>query len=155
VLSNKAKYALKALLVLAEEQRNGPVLIADLARRGAIPKKFLEVILLSLKNQGLLFSKKGRGGGYALAKPPDSITLGEVIRVLDGPLALVPCASLTAYRKCDDCFDEHQCGIRLVMKEVRDSTARILDSTTLSDVLRRVRAVHDSADSMPNPEDTP
>lgn len=139
MLSNKAKYALKALLALAEAPDSGPVLISDLARRGEIPKKFLEVILLNLKNHGLLFSKKGRGGGYALARPPEAITLGEVIRLMDGPLALVPCASLTAYRKCDDCGNERRCGIRLVMKEVRDSTARILDSTTLSDVAQQAR----------------
>jgi Rrf2 family protein len=141
VLSNKAKYGIKALLVMAEEHERGPVLIADLAERAAIPKKFLESILLTLKNQGLLRSKKGKGGGYSLARSPETIALGDVIRILDGPLALVPCASLTAYRKCDDCADEMRCGIRLVMKEVRDSTARILDSTTLSEVLRRVQGV--------------
>jgi Rrf2 family protein len=149
VLSNKAKYALKALIVLTEEYREGPLLIADLAQRAETPKKFLEVILLSLKNSGVLFSKRGRGGGYALARDPESITLGEVIRLMDGPLALVPCASLTAYRKCDDCHDERRCGVRLVMKEVRDSTARILDATTLSDVVRRVREVDDTGNGEP------
>jgi Rrf2 family protein len=152
VLSNKAKYALKALLVLAEEHERGPVLIADLAERGEIPKKFLEAILLSLKNRGLLRSKKGKGGGYSLARPPEQIALGDVIRVTDGPLALVPCASLTAYRKCDDCSDELRCGIRLVMKEVRDSTARILDATSLSDVLRRVREVQSRPEEEPTYE---
>jgi Rrf2 family protein len=140
VLSKKAKYGLKALMVLAAEQDRGPVLIADLAERGGIPKKFLESILLSLKNRGMLYSKKGKGGGYGLGREPESITLGEVIRLLDGPLALVPCASLTAYRQCDDCADENRCGIRGVMKEVRDATARILDSTSLLDLLNRAGA---------------
>ncbi len=138
MLSQKAKYAIKALLVLSEESADEPVLIADVARRGAIPRKFLELILLELKNRGLLQSKKGRGGGYRLARAPEGITLGEVIRLMDGPLALIPCASLTAYRKCDECGDERTCGLRLVMKDVRDATARILDTTTLADVLRRV-----------------
>jgi len=145
MLSNKAKYALKAVLLLAEEPGTSPLLIADLARRGAIPKKFLETILLILKNRGVLLSKKGKGGGYALARPPEEITLGEIIRLMDGPLALVPCASLTAYRKCDDCGDERSCGIRLVMKEVRDSTALILDSTTLSQVLQKTREAESPA----------
>ena len=136
MLSNKAKYALKALLILADEQDRGHHLIVDLAERGGIPRKFLEAILLALKNRGILRSKKGKGGGYALARPPEEITLGQVIRWMDGPLALVPCASLTAYRKCDDCADEESCGIRTVMKEVRDATSQILDSTTLADLLR-------------------
>ncbi len=138
MLTQRAKYAVKALLVLAAEYPDDPVLIADVAERGAIPRKFLEGILLSLKNRGLLHSRKGRGGGYRLARPPDSISLGEVIRLMDGPLALIPCASLTAYRKCDECEDERTCGIRLVMKDVRDATSKILDNTTLADVLRRV-----------------
>ena len=138
MLSKKAKYALKALTLLTKEYGRGPILISDLAEREGIPKKFLEMILLSLKNKGILQSKKGKGGGYLLGKPPDRVTLGEVIRILDGPLAPLPCVSRTAYRKCDECEDEMTCGIRPVMKEVRDETARILDGTTLSDMLDSV-----------------
>jgi len=138
MLSKKTKYALQALTLLTKEYGRGPVLISDLAEKERIPKKFLELILLSLKNKGILQSKKGKGGGYFLGKPPDSITLGEVIRILDGPLAPLPCVSQTAYRKCDECEDEMTCGIRPIMKEVRDETARILDGTTLLDLLKNV-----------------
>ena len=138
MISNKTKYALKALTVLAKNYGKGPMLIADLAKQERIPKKFLEVILLSLKNKGLLQSKQGKHGGYALAKVPEAVTLGDVIRILDGPLAPTPCTSQTAYRKCDECVDEATCGIRLVMKEVRDSTAAILDGTSLADLLLRI-----------------
>jgi len=135
MLSQKSKYALRALLILARAEDDGLVLIADIAKRGRIPKKFLEQILLTLKNLGLLQSKKGRGGGYSLGRPADEITFGSVIRALDGPLAPIPCVSLTAHRKCDDCEDEATCEIRKVMWGVREETARILDGTTLADAL--------------------
>ena len=137
MLSKKAKYALRALLALAKAYRQGPILISDLAQRERIPKKFLELILLDLKRHGILQSKKGRGGGYFLSKPPQDIKFGQVIRILDGPLAPIPCVSQTAYVKCDECDDEASCGIRLVMKDVRDSTARILDGASLKAVLKR------------------
>jgi Rrf2 family protein len=138
MISKKAKYGLKALLMLAQAPDQSPVLIADIAKDQLIPRKFLELILLELKRHGLLQSKKGKGGGYFLAKNPSAITLGQVIRFLDGPIALVPCVSQTAYRKCDDCEDETTCGIRIVMKEVRDAMGLILDGTTLADLLRQV-----------------
>src|SRR3990172_7235269 len=138
MLSKKAKYALRALLLLAKEHGRGPVLISDLAQRESIPKKFLELILLDLKNQGVLQSKKGKGGGYFLSKAPQAVTLGHVIRALDGPLAPLPCVSQTAYMKCEECKDEMTCGIRIVMKEVRDATAKILDGTSLAEILERV-----------------
>jgi len=141
ILSKKAKYALRALLLLAKEHGSGPVLISEMAQRESIPKKFLELILLDLKNQGVLQSKKGKGGGYFLGKTPEAITLGQVIRALDGPLAPLPCVSQTAYMKCEECTEETTCGIRIVMKEVRDATARILDHTSLADVLKRVEMV--------------
>ena len=131
MLTRKSKYGLKAVLELAEEPDRRPVLIAELAERQRIPKKFLEAILLELKRHGLLGSKKGKGGGYFLGRDPSQITLGQVIRILDGPLALIPCVSQTAYMKCDECVDEQTCGIRLAMKEVRDATAHILDNTSL------------------------
>lgn len=137
----KAFEVVHLLTVLTKEYGRGPILISDLAEKERIPKKFLESILLSLKNKGILQSKMGKGGGYLLGKPPDSITLGEVIRILDGPLAPLPCVSQTAYRKCDECEDEITCGIRPVMKEVRDETARILDGTTLSDLLNNVESL--------------
>ncbi|MDQ3398958.1 MAG: Rrf2 family transcriptional regulator, partial [Deinococcota bacterium] len=113
-------------------------LIADLAQRERIPRKFLELILLDLKNHGILRSKKGKGGGYMLNKSPAAINLGQVIRVLDGPIALLPCVSQSAYQRCEECQDELTCGTRLAMKEVRDATTKILDGTTLADVLSRV-----------------
>ncbi len=138
MLSKKAKYALQALLQLAKEYEQGPILISELARRERIPKKFLELILLDLKNHGVLQSKKGKGGGYFLGKAPQAIYVGQIIRVLDGPLAPIPCVSQTAYMKCQECHDEKTCGIRLVMQEVRDATAKILDNTSLADMIKSV-----------------
>jgi Rrf2 family protein len=138
MLSKKAKYAIKALLALAEHPSDEPVRISDLARAEQIPPKFLELILLGLKNQGILQSRKGRGGGYLLARHPSAIYLGQIVRMFDGPLAPVPCASQTAYVPCADCRDEATCGVRLAMKEVRDATARVLDGTTLAALRRQV-----------------
>jgi Rrf2 family protein len=140
MLSKKSKYGLKALLELAAESGQRPVHAAELAERQGLPRKFLEAILLELKRHGLLHSKKGRGGGYVLTRKPGDITIGQVIRVLDGPLALTPCVSRTAYRRCDECLDEETCGIRLAMKEVRDATAHILDNTTLAGLNARTAA---------------
>jgi Rrf2 family protein len=140
MLSKKAKYALKALLVLSRAAPGKPVLISEIAEAEGIPKKFLELILLQLKKNGMLQSKKGKGGGYFLAREPDLITFGQVIRIIDGPLAPLPCVSHTAYMRCEECADENACGIRLVMKEVRDSTARILDGTSFLEVVQRVDA---------------
>lgn len=137
MISKKTKYALKAIIYLAKVYDKGPILIADLARDERIPKKFLELILLTLKNNGILQSRKGKGGGYYLGKSPKDISMGNVIRILEGPLAPVPCVSETAYAKCDECVDERTCGIRLMMKDVRDAMAKILDGTTLADVLER------------------
>lgn len=136
MLTKKTKYALAALIHLARKQQSGPVLISRLAKEEGIPKKFLELILLDLKKQGLLHSKKGRGGGYYLGRPAELIRLGQIVRLTDGPLAPLSCVSETAYEKCSDCRDETTCGIRKVMKEVRDATARILDTTTLADVAK-------------------
>ncbi len=141
MLSKKAKYALKALFALAQDNVNGQksMLIAEIARQERIPKKFLEAILLDLKNDGILYSKRGKTGGYALRKTPDQISVGQVIRVIDGPLALIPCASQTAYVPCDECIDVETCAIRLTMRKVRDATASILDNTTLADALKSRR----------------
>src|SRR5262245_25576903 len=139
MLSMKAKYGLRALTVLAREYGRGPVLIADLAATERIPRKFLELILLELKRKGVLQSKKGKGGGYHLSRPPATVSIGELIRALDGPLALLPCVSQSAYRRCDECIDETTCGIRSVTKEVRDQTAELLDGTSLEDLMMRSR----------------
>jgi len=140
MLSKKTKYGLQALLVLARDYGRGPILIAELAERDRIPKKFLESILLQLKNAGILGSRKGKGGGYFLARDPSQITMGKAVRVLEGPLAPVPCVSETAYQKCVECDDEASCGIRLVMKDVLDAIADILDHTTLQEVIARSSA---------------
>lgn len=135
-ISKKSKYALRALFELARRYDQGPVLIAAVAKSQRIPKKFLELILLELRNTGILGSKKGKGGGYFLARNPASISVGEVIRALDGPLAPVPCVSQSAYRTCEECHDEATCGIRAVMQEVRDATAQILDRENLANMLK-------------------
>ena len=138
MLSKKAKYAIKALLALADNEREEPMRIADLAQAEQIPAKFLESILLGLRNQGLLRSRKGKGGGYLLARDPSEIYLGQVVRMFDGPLAPVPCASQTAYVRCADCRNEAVCGVHLAMKEVRDATARVLDGTNLASLRKKV-----------------
>lgn len=138
MLSKKTKYGLRALFYLAREYKKAPILIAELAQKEKIPQKFLERILLDLRNQGVLRSKKGKGGGYSLAKTPRDIVLGRVIRILEGPLAPVSCVSQTAYRPCEECQDEAHCGIRVVMKDVREAMANILDKTSLADVLERL-----------------
>jgi Rrf2 family protein len=141
VLSKKSKYGLKAMLELASEDAGQrPLQASELAERQQLPKKFLEAILLELTRHGLLKSKLGRGGGYVLTRKPGDITVGEIIRVLEGPLALIPCVSKTAYRRCDECLDEETCGVRLAMKEVRDATSHILDNTTLAGLNARSRA---------------
>jgi Rrf2 family protein len=137
MLSSKAKYGLKAMVHLARREGRGPCLIADVAETEHIPKKFLDTILLDLKNQGLLASKKGKGGGYVLARPAAGIMVGDVVRILDGPLAPIPCVSRTAYRACDDCGDEAACVVRAIMQNVRDAMAAILDNTSLADLIGR------------------
>lgn len=138
MLSKKAKYALQACLELAKAPPGTPLLIQTIAERENLPRKFLELILLDLRNAGVLISKKGKGGGYLLASSPRQITMGQIVRHIEGPLALVPCVSQTAYQPCGECKDEYLCGIRMVMKDVRDATSAILDRTSLQDVLDRV-----------------
>ena len=138
MLSQKTRYALQALMLLADTERTqkGPVLISVLAKKGGIPQKFLEAILLELKNNGILQSQRGKGGGYSLAKSAEEIKVGAIVRILEGPLAQLPCVSQTAYRKCNECVDEEACGIKILFKEVRDATAVILDNTSLAKVQR-------------------
>lgn len=137
MLSKKAKYAIKALVKLAKEYKKGPILISDISEEERIPKKFLEAILLELKNAGVLNSRKGKGGGYYLLKDPKEVQLINVIRLFDGPLALQPCVSVNYYEKCEECIDEEYCGIRSVIKEVHHEVLKILGSNTLSDIIGR------------------
>jgi Rrf2 family protein len=141
MLSKRSKYAIKALLALADHERGEPVRISDLAQEEQIPPKFLELILLGLKNQGFLQSRKGKGGGYLLARDPADIYLGQIVRMFDGPLAPVPCASQTAYVACADCPDEAVCGVHLAMKAVRDATAKVLDGTSIASLRRQMADV--------------
>jgi Rrf2 family protein len=141
-LSKRGEYGLRAMIMLAEVQKNSPngmVQIREIAQKEQIPAKFLEQILLALKNAGLVHSKMGVGGGYYLAKPANEITLGQVFRTLDGPVAPVRCVSQMAYEPCG-CPNEETCGLRMVMGDVRNAIAHILDRTTLAAVVERVEA---------------
>jgi Rrf2 family protein len=131
MLTKKAKYGLKALVYLAGLTPGQTALVADIAAANQIPKKFLDAILGELRNAGFVHSKKGKGGGYTLARSPAEIGVGNVIRSLDGPLAPIQCASKTVYRRCDDCEDEVHCAVRLVMLQAREAIANVLDRTTL------------------------
>jgi Rrf2 family protein len=135
MISQKAKYALRALAALARADGSTPMLIADIAEQQKIPKKFLEQILLDLKHRGLVRSKRGKDGGYLLLKPAQEITFGEILRMIDGPIAPLPCLSQTAYRKCDDCLSEAECEIRHVFARVADVTREVLFSATIADTL--------------------
>jgi Rrf2 family protein len=132
MLSQKGRYALHALIVLAEHDGEEPMMIADIAEEAGVPRKFLEQILLELRKRGILRSLRGRSGGYLLAKAPKDISFADIIRVTDGPLALAPCVSVTAYHRCEDCEDEKTCAIRKVLLAARDATAEILESRTLA-----------------------
>lgn len=135
MITQKAKYALRALTVLAEAAADEPVMISDIAVQQKIPKKFLEQILLDLKHHGIVVSRRGKQGGYLLLKPAHSITFGEILRIIDGPIAPLPCLSITAYRKCDDCEGEQTCQIRQVFAKVADATRKVLFSTTIADAV--------------------
>jgi Rrf2 family protein len=135
MLSQKARYALRAMLMLARSGDGRLIQVAGIAQQENVPRKFLELILLDLKKHGLLQSQRGKSGGYCLARPAAAITFGEIVRIMDGPLAPLPCASVTGYRRCADCADERRCAIRRVMREVRDAIAQVLDTTTLADAL--------------------
>ena len=128
---------LNALVYLAKEYEKGPVLISQIAESENIPQKFLEAILLDLKNAGILRSKKGRGGGYYLLKKPEKVSIAEVMRLFDGPIALLPCVTYKFYERCEECEDEATCGIRNVFLEVRNETVRKLKSATLASIMER------------------
>ena len=140
MLTKKAKYGLKAMCYLAGTPAGETALVADIAEANQIPKKFLDAILGELRNAGFVHSKKGKGGGYMLARPPEEISVGNIVRTLDGPLAPVQCASRSIYRRCDDCPDEVHCAVRIVMLEARDAIAMVLDSTSLAQMRSRGEA---------------
>lgn len=140
MISKKAKYALKALKVLSERyEQKQPVLIADIAEEQNIPKKFLEAILLELRNNGILHSQKGKGGGYLLRQAPEDVNLAKVIRIIDGPIAPMLCVSLHFYGKCDDCANEETCRIRPIMERIRDANLSVYEHTTLKDLMDEKR----------------
>lgn len=133
MLSKKARHAFRALVALANHGSSTPMMIADIADQASVPRKFLEQILLDLKRTGIVTSHRGKSGGYSLGRAPQEITFAEIIRTIDGPLALTPCVSVTAYRRCDDCADEKTCTIRKVLLAVRNTTASMLEGHTLAD----------------------
>ena len=135
MLSKKTKYGLKALAYMARLEDKQPVQIATIAKSENISLKFLESILLTLRKSGFLGSKKGKGGGYYLLKEPQDIMIAPIMRILEGPIAMVPCVSLNFYEKCDDCPDENSCAVHNLMIEVRDSTLNIFNNTSLADLI--------------------
>lgn len=135
MLSQKARYALHAAIYLA--RRQGPASVAEIARAEAIPRKFLEQIMQGLKARGLVVSRRGANGGYALARPAETVSFAEVLRSVDGPLALAPCASMTAFRPCPDCKSFETCEIRPILLAVRDTTALLLEGMSLAEAVGR------------------
>ena len=135
MLSKKTKYAFHALTYLGKQEERTPVLISEVADKTKVPKKFLESILLDLKKAGILNSKMGKGGGYYLLKDPEDVKLAEVIRMFNGPIALLPCVSLNYYEPCDECVDEETCGLHSIMVDVRDETLKIVANKSLKDIL--------------------
>ncbi len=139
MLTKKGKYGLKAMVHLARADDGRPVPVLEIADRQNIPKKFLDAILCELRNAGFVHSRMGKGGGYSLARPACDIVIGDVVRAIDGPLAPVPCASKTRYRRCDDCIDESACAVRKVMLDAQRALSDVLDNCSLeqmSDIAR-------------------
>lgn len=136
MLSKKAQYAFKALMYMAEKKDNQPVLIAEIAKKKKIPLKFLENILLELKRAGVLESKKGKGGGYFFKVAPKEVSLAKIVRLIDGPIAMLPCVSLYFYERCKNC-DEKQCGLHDMMILVRDANLKILEKKNVADLAKR------------------
>jgi Rrf2 family protein len=134
MLTHRAKYAIKALLHLVEHRGRGPVSAGSIAREQHIPNKFLELILLQLRNSGIIRSKIGKNGGHELIHEPAGIDLLTVVRAIDGPIAPLPCLSKTAYSRCEDCPDEKTCGARLLFRGVHEASLEIMSTTTLADV---------------------
>jgi Rrf2 family protein len=140
MITQKAKYALRALAVLAQADAGVPMLISQIAEQQKIPKKFLEQILLELKHRDIVESRRGKQGGYLLLKPANAITFGEILRIIDGPIAPLPCLSLTAYRPCSDCDGEQGCEIHHVFAKVADAMRKVLFNTTIADAIHRPKS---------------
>ncbi len=138
MISQKTKYAIKALITLAEEQAAGgsSLRIEEIANRSNTPKRFLEHILIDIRNAGIIGSRRGRDGGYTLIKSPESISVSEVLRMIDGPIAPLPCLSRRAYQRCDDCVDEKACRIRKVFGDLFAAYLLMVESLTLADLMR-------------------
>lgn len=154
MISQRAKYALRALVALARAEPDQTVMISDLSTSCSIPKKFLEQILLDLKRHDLVRSKRGKLGGYQLNKQPSQIMFGEVLRIVDGPIALLPCLSKISYRRCKDCTDEANCEIRRVFAQVAKSSRDILDNTSLFDAMAREATPRKSASKKTRVQET-
>ncbi|MCB0381073.1 MAG: Rrf2 family transcriptional regulator [Flavobacteriales bacterium] len=137
MISKKTKYAINALVYLAKRKNEGPILISEIAEQEKIPRKFLEAILLDLKNAGILASKKGKGGGYYLLKSTKEVNMADVMRLFDGPIALLPCVTHKYYERCEECKDEESCGIRLAFLEVRNQTVELLKKATLEQIIKK------------------
>ncbi|EFK59916.1 RrF2 family transcriptional regulator [Sphingobacterium spiritivorum] len=142
MLSKKTKYAIKALMVLGRNYGKEPMQIVKIADEENIPKKFLEQILLEMRNAGILYSKKGAGGGYSLNKAPEDVFLSQVMRLIDGPIALLPCVSLNFYRSCDECTEEHVCGIRDTFIDVRNAMLQILNDTSIAHLINKEKELN-------------
>ena len=142
MLSRKTKYAINALVYLARESKDEePIQISRIAESEHIPRKFLEAILLDLRHAGMLNSRKGKTGGYFLQKTPEEINIADVMRLFDGPIALLPCVAYKYYERCDECVDEETCGIRAVFSDVRMETVRMLKNATLAEVINRSQSL--------------
>jgi Rrf2 family protein len=141
MLSNKCSYAIHALVYLAERMDQGPIHIQEMAEKKNIPRKFLEAILLELNRAKILGAKRGKGGGYFLKKKPEQINLIEIIRLMDGAIALLPCVSLNYYEACNECEDENTCGLRTVLIHIRDETLGILSRSTLAQLVKKEKSL--------------
>jgi Rrf2 family protein len=141
MLSKKCSYAIHALVYLAERMDQGPIHIQEMSEQRNIPRKFLEAILLELNRAKILGAKRGKGGGYFLKKKPEQINLIDIIRLMDGAIALLPCVSLNYYEPCNECVDEETCGLRTVFLHIRDETLDILSRSTLAQIVKREKTL--------------
>jgi Rrf2 family protein len=149
MISQKAKYAFKALAFLAEQPMGESIQIEEIAETTSVPRKFLEHILLDLKRSGMVASRRGRSGGYVLIKRPADITIGQILRAIDGPIAPLPCISRTAYRRCADCADEKVCVVRRLFADTYAATLLLMEGTTLADAVAKVEAAAPEREPVP------
>ncbi len=153
MLSKKTKYAINALVYLAkeyEQENRDPIQISKIAESENIPRKFLEAILLDLRNAGILSSRKGKTGGYYLHKPPEEVNIADVMRLFDGAIALLPCVTFRYYERCEECKDEATCGIRDVFADVRNETVNMLKKATLKEIIERSKQLSEGKKTKTN-----